>query len=156
MRHTLACRLVEHGSSLKEVADLLRHRSLNTTLIYAKLDSRKLSEVALPWRYAHSGALLGALAFGGTISGGVVRINNADGGALNTGYAGFSGSSFGGSNGATLANVTLANVAGVADSGRMTIANNGDLNIVGALTLDNAEVTLASSGNSIRCRYFQA
>ena len=90
----------------------------------------------------------GALASGGTISGGVVRINNADGGALNTGYAGFSGSSFGGSNGAALANVTLANVAGVADSGRMTIANNGDLNIVGALTLDNAEVTLASSGNS--------
>ncbi|EQD62809.1 hypothetical protein B1A_09411, partial [mine drainage metagenome] len=24
-------------------------RSLNTTLIYAKLDSRKLVEVALPW-----------------------------------------------------------------------------------------------------------
>ncbi|EQD37866.1 phage-related integrase, partial [mine drainage metagenome] len=37
------------GSSLKEVADVLRHRSLNTTLIYAKLDSRKLVEVALPW-----------------------------------------------------------------------------------------------------------
>ncbi|MDY0055154.1 MAG: filamentous hemagglutinin N-terminal domain-containing protein, partial [Methyloversatilis sp.] len=90
----------------------------------------------------------GALASGGTISGGVVRINNADGGALSTGYAGFSGSSFGGSNGASLANVTLANVAGVADSGRMTIANNGDLNIVGALTLDNAEITLASDGNS--------
>jgi integrase len=34
LRHTLACRLVENGSSLKEVADLLRHRSLNTTLIY--------------------------------------------------------------------------------------------------------------------------
>jgi site-specific recombinase XerD len=49
LRHTLACRLVEHGSSLKEVADLLRHRSLNTTLIYAKLDTPKLSVVALPW-----------------------------------------------------------------------------------------------------------
>jgi len=34
LRHTLACRLVENGSSLKEVADVLRHRSLNTTLIY--------------------------------------------------------------------------------------------------------------------------
>lgn len=49
LRHTLACRLVENGSSLKEVADLLRHRSLNTTLIYAKLDTPKLAAVALPW-----------------------------------------------------------------------------------------------------------
>ncbi len=49
LRHTLACRLVENGSSLKEVADLLRHRSLNTTLIYAKLDTPKLAVVALPW-----------------------------------------------------------------------------------------------------------
>ena len=42
-------RLLAEGSSLKEVADVLRHRSLNTTMIYAKLDSRKLIEVALPW-----------------------------------------------------------------------------------------------------------
>ncbi len=49
LRHTLACRLVENGSSLKEVADILRHRSLNTTLIYAKLDTPKLSTVPLPW-----------------------------------------------------------------------------------------------------------
>ncbi len=49
LRHTLACRLVENGSSLKEVADVLRHRSLNATLIYAMLDTPKLSAVALPW-----------------------------------------------------------------------------------------------------------
>lgn len=49
LRHTLACRLVEKGSSLKEVADVLRHRSLNTTQIYAKLDTPKLVAVALPW-----------------------------------------------------------------------------------------------------------
>jgi integrase/recombinase XerC len=49
LRHTLACRLLDHGSSLKEVADVLRHRSLNTTLIYAKLDSPRLAAVALPW-----------------------------------------------------------------------------------------------------------
>jgi site-specific recombinase XerD len=49
LRHTLASRLLEGGSSLKEVADVLRHRSLNTTLIYAKLDSRSLASVALPW-----------------------------------------------------------------------------------------------------------
>ena len=49
LRHTMASRLLAGGSSLKEVADVLRHRSLNTTLIYAKLDSRSLTEVALPW-----------------------------------------------------------------------------------------------------------
>lgn len=49
LRHTMANRLLAAGSSLKEVADVLRHRSLNTTLIYAKLDSRNLTEVAMPW-----------------------------------------------------------------------------------------------------------
>lgn len=49
LRHTMASRLLEGGSSLKEVADVLRHRSLNTTLIYAKLDSRNLAAIALPW-----------------------------------------------------------------------------------------------------------
>jgi site-specific recombinase XerD len=49
LRHTIARRLLDGGSSLKEVADVLRHRSLNTTLIYAKLDSRNLGAVALPW-----------------------------------------------------------------------------------------------------------
>jgi site-specific recombinase XerD len=49
LRHTIASRLLAGGSSLKEVADVLRHRSLNTTLIYAKLDSRNLAAVALPW-----------------------------------------------------------------------------------------------------------
>jgi hypothetical protein len=38
------------------LTDVLRHRSLNTTLIYAKLDSRKLAEVALPWPGAGSAA----------------------------------------------------------------------------------------------------
>jgi len=52
LRHTLARRLLDGGSSLKEVADVLRHRSLNTTLIYAKLDSRNLHAVALPWSQA--------------------------------------------------------------------------------------------------------
>lgn len=49
LRHTMASRLLEGGSSLKEVADVLRHRSLNTTMIYAKLDSRNLVAIALPW-----------------------------------------------------------------------------------------------------------
>jgi site-specific recombinase XerD len=49
LRHTMASRLLETGSSLKEVADVLRHRSLNTTLVYAKLDSQNLTTVTLPW-----------------------------------------------------------------------------------------------------------
>ncbi|MDP3333587.1 MAG: tyrosine-type recombinase/integrase, partial [Methylococcaceae bacterium] len=49
LRHTMASRLLAGGSSLKEVADVLRHRSLNTTLVYAKLDSKNLTAVALPW-----------------------------------------------------------------------------------------------------------
>jgi integrase len=49
LRHTLASRLVNEGSPIKEVADVLRHRSLNTSLIYAKLNIGALVEVALPW-----------------------------------------------------------------------------------------------------------
>ena len=49
LRHTLACRMVNEGGSIKEVADVLRHRSLNTSLIYAKLDHGALAGVALPW-----------------------------------------------------------------------------------------------------------
>lgn len=49
LRHTMASRLLAGGSSLKEVADVLRHRALSSAQVYAKLDSRKLVEVALPW-----------------------------------------------------------------------------------------------------------
>jgi len=49
LRHTVASRMVRRGSSLKEVADFLGHRCLDTTAIYAKLDLPALREVALPW-----------------------------------------------------------------------------------------------------------
>ena len=49
LRHTVACRIVNQGGSIKEVADVLRHRSLNTSMIYAKLDHGALAGVALPW-----------------------------------------------------------------------------------------------------------
>jgi site-specific recombinase XerD len=48
-RHTLASQMVQRGSSLKEVADFLGHRCLDTTTIYAKLDLPALRDVALPW-----------------------------------------------------------------------------------------------------------
>ena len=49
LRHTVASRLVRRGASLKEVADFLGHRSLDSATIYAKLDLPALREVALPW-----------------------------------------------------------------------------------------------------------
>ena len=49
LRHTLANRLLNTGGTLKEVADVLRHRELNTSLIYSKVDFTRLSAVAMPW-----------------------------------------------------------------------------------------------------------
>ncbi|MCH7853186.1 MAG: tyrosine-type recombinase/integrase [Proteobacteria bacterium] len=48
-RHTLAARLVQSGAGFKQIADMLRHRCLDTTTIYAKVDLQALSRVALPW-----------------------------------------------------------------------------------------------------------
>src|SRR5437016_5001232 len=48
-RHTLATRLVSKGASFKAVADVLGHKSVMTTMIYAKLDLQALKQVALPW-----------------------------------------------------------------------------------------------------------
>jgi len=49
LRHTLASRMLETGGTLKEVADMLRHRDLDTAMIYAKVDIGRLAAVAMPW-----------------------------------------------------------------------------------------------------------
>lgn len=49
LRHTVATHMVQQGISIKEVADILRHHSIDTTVIYAKVNLPMLSEVALPW-----------------------------------------------------------------------------------------------------------
>lgn len=49
LRHTAATRLQRAGADLRRVADILGHRSLDTTAIYTKLDLGRLTEVALPW-----------------------------------------------------------------------------------------------------------
>jgi integrase/recombinase XerD len=49
LRHTLAQRLVLARTPFKQIADVLRHRSLDSTAIYAKVDLPALSAVALPW-----------------------------------------------------------------------------------------------------------
>jgi site-specific recombinase XerD len=49
LRHSVASRLLRAGTPLKEIADVLRHRSLDTSAIYTKVDTARLTAVALPW-----------------------------------------------------------------------------------------------------------
>jgi integrase/recombinase XerD len=49
LRHSLATDLLRRGASMVEIGELLRHRSPDTTALYAKVDLRSLREVALPW-----------------------------------------------------------------------------------------------------------
>ncbi|MGQ9578959.1 MAG: site-specific integrase [Candidatus Aminicenantales bacterium] len=49
LRHTVATYMVQQGVSIKEAVDFLRHRSLDTTAIYTKVNLPMLLEVALPW-----------------------------------------------------------------------------------------------------------
>ena len=49
LRHTVATRLLRSGATMKEVADVLRHRSIDTAAIYAKVDIDALRKVASPW-----------------------------------------------------------------------------------------------------------
>ncbi|MFS2152470.1 tyrosine-type recombinase/integrase [Rhizobium sp. Rhizsp42] len=48
-RHTIASRLVNGAVPLKQVADIMRHRSVVTTAGYARVDQTRLAVVALPW-----------------------------------------------------------------------------------------------------------
>jgi integrase len=49
LRRTTATRLQRSGASIKEIADLLRHQSLDTASAYARVDLEQLRSVALPW-----------------------------------------------------------------------------------------------------------
>ena len=49
LRHALASEMLAHGASLQEISQVLRHRHLSTTAIYAKVDLERLRQVALPW-----------------------------------------------------------------------------------------------------------
>lgn len=48
-RHALATEMLRHGASLTEIGEVLRHRSPQTTTIYAKVDLDALRPLALPW-----------------------------------------------------------------------------------------------------------
>jgi site-specific recombinase XerD len=49
LRHSVATSMLRHGASLHDVAALLRHRSVTTTEIYAKVDVTALRTIAQPW-----------------------------------------------------------------------------------------------------------
>ena len=48
-RHALATEMLRHGASLTEIGQVLRHRSPQTTSIYAKVDLTALRPLALAW-----------------------------------------------------------------------------------------------------------
>ena len=49
IRHAFATRLMEHETPIKTIADLLGHKSINTTFIYTKVDLKHLRLVACEW-----------------------------------------------------------------------------------------------------------
>jgi integrase/recombinase XerD len=49
LRHTAATEMLRAGSSMAEVAEVLRHQLLYTTAIYARVDHAALRAVAMPW-----------------------------------------------------------------------------------------------------------
>jgi len=49
LRHSAATEMLRRGASLEQVRSVLRHRSPETTLVYAKVDLNALKEIAQPW-----------------------------------------------------------------------------------------------------------
>jgi len=49
LRHALAVEMLGRGAALPEIGQVLRHRDLATTAVYAKVDRAALGDVARPW-----------------------------------------------------------------------------------------------------------
>ncbi|MGO8839190.1 MAG: site-specific integrase [Limisphaerales bacterium] len=49
LRHSLATDMLRKGASLDEIGEVLRHKSPDSTAIYAKVDLGSLRTLALPW-----------------------------------------------------------------------------------------------------------
>lgn len=49
LRHSLATKMLRNGAALENISAVLRHRSLDMTAYYAKVDVRMLLEIAQPW-----------------------------------------------------------------------------------------------------------
>jgi site-specific recombinase XerD len=49
LRHTTACAMVSAGVPIVRIGQVLRHRSLQSTAIYARVDTERLRLLATPW-----------------------------------------------------------------------------------------------------------
>jgi site-specific recombinase XerD len=49
LRHALATEMLRQGAALPDISQVLRHRDLATTQVYAKVDLVALHSVAKPW-----------------------------------------------------------------------------------------------------------
>ena len=49
LRHSAATAMLREGANLQQVGAVLRHRYLDTTAHYAKVDVNRLRDIALPW-----------------------------------------------------------------------------------------------------------
>jgi len=49
LRHTVATQMLRSGASLQEIGDLLRHKKVETSAIYAKVDMKSLKSIARLW-----------------------------------------------------------------------------------------------------------
>ena len=49
LRHTAATNMLRGGATMKEIADVLGHKNIDTTCIYAKVDIPALAELAAHW-----------------------------------------------------------------------------------------------------------
>ena len=49
LRHALASEMLRQGATLPEIGQVLRHRDLATTAVYAKVDRIALRSVVQPW-----------------------------------------------------------------------------------------------------------
>jgi site-specific recombinase XerD len=55
LRHTAACEMVAAQVPLQRIGQVLRHRSLQSTAIYARVDVEQLRLLAAPWPEAGAG-----------------------------------------------------------------------------------------------------
>lgn len=65
LRHTAASETLNAGATLDEVAQLLRHKGVASTVIYAKVDRSRLTALARPWPAAQPADGQPALVQGG-------------------------------------------------------------------------------------------
>lgn len=49
LRHSVATSMLRHGATLQDISKILRHQSIETTKIYAKVDVQALQKIAQPW-----------------------------------------------------------------------------------------------------------